>query len=191
MEVDHYGWEMEMELEEQPPEPEWPDGITVRCRTEGEGRALFTAEREAFKDHRGHVDEPFEEAFERWTHLFEKHPEGDPSLWFVAEEGEEIAGFSFCMPRSPEDPERGWIQSLGVLRPWRMRGLGLALLLHSFREFHRRGSRRVALGVDAQSLTGATRLYEKAGMRVTGEFAWYEKELRPGREMRRVSYETE
>ena len=52
---------------------------------------------------------------------------------------------------------------LGVRRPWRKRGLGLALLLHSFSAFHRRGQRRVSLGVDAGSLTGALRLYERAG----------------------------
>jgi hypothetical protein len=34
------------------------------------------------------------------------------------------------------------------------------------------------LGVDAQSVTGATRLYEKAGMRVTRRYDTYEKILR-------------
>ena len=34
------------------------------------------------------------------------------------------------------------------------------------REFFRRGERTVALGVDAQNPTGATRLYERVGMRV-------------------------
>jgi mycothiol synthase len=37
--------------------------------------------------------------------------------------------------------------------------------------------------VDASSLTGATRLYEKAGMRVLRQFDNYEKELRPGRDV--------
>jgi ribosomal protein S18 acetylase RimI-like enzyme len=31
-------------------------------------------------------------------------------------------------------------------------------------EFHRRGKRRVSLHVDVDNLTGAVRLYEKAGM---------------------------
>jgi ribosomal protein S18 acetylase RimI-like enzyme len=69
-----------------------------------------------------------------------------------------------------------------VRRPWRKRGLGLALLNHSFGEFYRRGYRRVGLGVDAQNLTGALRLYEKAGMRAdpARRFSVYEKELRLG-----------
>jgi hypothetical protein len=39
---------------------------------------------------------------------------------------------------------------------------------------------RIGLGVDADSLTGATRLYEKAGMRVERRYELWEKELRPG-----------
>jgi hypothetical protein len=49
------------------------------------------------------------------------------------------------------------------------------------------GKARAGLGVDAQSLTGATRLYEKAGMHVAREFLAYEKELRPGRDISKKS----
>jgi ribosomal protein S18 acetylase RimI-like enzyme len=59
----------------------------------------------------------------------------------------------------------------------------LALLRHSFNEFYRRGKRKVGLGVDTQNLTGAVRLYEKAGMHVDQVFETYEKELRPGTEI--------
>jgi len=41
----------------------------------------------------------------------------------------------------------------------------------------------VELGVDAQSLTGALRLYEKVGMHIHKQGDMYEKELRPGREI--------
>ena len=34
--------------------------------------------------------------------------------------------------------------------------------------------------MDGQSLTGATRLYEKAGMRAVHQFTDFEKELRAG-----------
>jgi mycothiol synthase len=67
-----------------------------------------------------------------------------------------------------------------VRRPWRGRGLGEALLRHSFVEFHRRGRRAVALGVDADSLTGATRLYERAGMHVDQVHELYTKVVREG-----------
>jgi mycothiol synthase len=41
----------------------------------------------------------------------------------------------------------------------------------------------VELGVDSQNLTGATRLYEKAGMQIKRQYDQYEIELRPGREL--------
>lgn len=37
-----------------------------------------------------------------------------------------------------------------------------------------------ALGVDAESLTGATRLYQRAGMAVVRQFTLWEKELWAG-----------
>ena len=77
----------------------------------------------------------------------------------------------------------GWIRTLGVRRAWRKRGLGEALLLHSFGEFYKRGTKTIGLGVDAENPTGATRLYQKAGMHVASEYVTYEKELRSGRDM--------
>ena len=62
-------------------------------------------------------------------------------------------------------------------KPWRGRGIGRALLLHAFGEFHRRGDVHVGLGVDAENPTGATRLYESVGMRVTKEDVIFEKDL--------------
>ena len=56
-------------------------------------------------------------------------------------------------------------------------GLGLALLQHVFGAFYGRGRSTIGLGVDAQSPTGATRLYQRAGMRVTEEYETYEKVL--------------
>ena len=91
----------------------------------------------------------------------------------------QIAGFSQNRYRMGI----GWIGTLGVRRPWRKRGLGLALLRHAFNEFYRRGKHKVGLGVDAQNLTGALRLYESAGMHVDQASDRYEKELRPGTEI--------
>jgi ribosomal protein S18 acetylase RimI-like enzyme len=59
----------------------------------------------------------------------------------------------------------------------------MALLRQAFVTFQQMGRAGVGLGVDASSLTGATRLYERAGMRVVLRFDMYEKELRNGIEM--------
>ena len=141
------------------------------------------AERAAFRDHRGHIEEPFEDEFARWKHQLENSPFHDPSLWFLALDGEGIVGFAINARATSEDADMGWVHSLGVLRHWRRRGLGLALLLHSLTALRGIGKKRAGLSVDAKSLTGATRLYEKAGMKVTHEIVIFEKELRPGRDL--------
>ena len=109
----------------------------------------------------------------------------DPSLWFLAVDGDEIAGVTLCKTLAGE----GWIGVVGVRRPWRKRGLGLALLRHALAEYHRRGVRKVGLSVDAEGVTGALRLYRRAGMRVRESYAIYLKELRPGVDLGSRSHE--
>ncbi|HVM70013.1 MAG TPA: GNAT family N-acetyltransferase, partial [Gaiellaceae bacterium] len=74
----------------------------------------------------------------------------------------------------------GHVSLLGVRRPWRRRGLGEALLLHSFAAFRAAGYRRGTLGVDASSPTGATRLYERVGMRVYRDTVFLERPVGGG-----------
>jgi mycothiol synthase len=176
-------YQMLIEMDAPVPEPEFPTGITLRTYNPvTDAEAVYRAENDSFRDHFGYVEQPFEESLKRWRHFWEQ--DGfDPTLLFLAMVGEEIAGISLCPPHSMEDPNMGWVGTLGVRRPWRKRGLGLALLRHSFNEFYRRGRRKVGLGVDAQNLTGALHLYESAGMHVQQAFDQYEKELRPGREI--------
>ena len=164
------------------PEPVWPQGITLRTyNPETDAEAVYRADLESFRDHFGFVEEPFEEGLKRFKHFW-LNDGLDPTLLFLAMDGRsaEIAGINLCRPQSFEDPDVGWVGTLGVRRPWRKRGLGLALLRHSFNEFYRRGKRKVGLGVDAENLTGALRLYENAGMHVQHAFDLYEKEIRAG-----------
>lgn len=173
-------YHMLIEMDVPVPEPEFPEGITLRSyNPETDAEAVYLADNDAFRDHFGHIERPFEEGFRQWKHRRE-HGSYDPTLYFIAMDGNEIAGTNLC--RSP-DPDRGWVGSIGVRRPWRKRGLGLALLRHAFNEFYRRGKRKVGLGVDTQNLTGALRLYEAAGMHVDQAWDTYEKELRPGTEI--------
>ncbi len=176
-------YNMRVQFDAPPAEPVLPEGVTIRSMAEGEERALFHTSWEAFKDHWGMTPTTFESYYERWMHRIQTDPEFDRTLWFGAWDGDEVAGICYNKLKMVEDPEMAWVNTLGVRRQWRSKGLGLALLLHSFGEFYRRGQRKAGLGVDASSLTGATRLYEKAGMRVFREFIQFEKELRPGQEL--------
>jgi mycothiol synthase len=171
-----YHWRMEIVLEGPPPEPKFPDGIELRPFIKGEHDvAVWQAQNEAFRDHWGSHNQTLEE----WKHSRFGDPEFDPSLWAIAWDGEEVAGFTLNRFRMGI----GWIRTLGVRHPWRKRGLGEALLHYSFGEFYRRGMKTIGLGVDAHNPTGATRLYQKAGMYAASEFLTYEKELRPGRDV--------
>jgi ribosomal protein S18 acetylase RimI-like enzyme len=137
---------------------------------------------EAFRDHYGHVEHDGTDAdeFERWKHNVTRAGKYDPALFFVAVDGDEIAGMALCRPRQDAKPDTGYISILGVRRQWRGQGLAKALLYHSFGQFYQRGTFKVALGVDAESLTGATQLYEKVGMRAVEEAFTYRKCIRDG-----------
>jgi len=78
-----------------------------------------------------------------------------------------VAGFALGRSHLSLDLFRGVIASLAVRPAWRRRGLGLALLRNALGEFYRRGCGSVELLVDGDSLTGALRLYERAGVDIT------------------------
>jgi ribosomal protein S18 acetylase RimI-like enzyme len=112
--------------------------------------------------------------FDEWKRRRLEAPETDVSLWFIARSGDEIAG---VLRGDARQHGGGWIGMLGVRPAWRRRGIANALLRHAFAEYHRRGEPHVGLGVDTQNPSGATRLYERAGMRVTTENVVFEKKL--------------
>ena len=97
----------------------------------------------------------------------------DPDLWLVAWDGDEVAGQVWVLPRG----EEAYVEDLSVRKPWRGRGLGLALLLEAFRLLAGRGYPLLRLFVDAQNATGAVDLYLKAGMRVERRFEVFEKAI--------------
>jgi mycothiol synthase len=178
-------WTMEIDLLElEVPPHEWPEGITLRTADlERDAHAIHAAENDAFSDHYGFLASSFED----WWHFRVRFFVPEPDLWFLAMDGDEIVGMALCSSQRIGQPDLGWVSTLGVRRPWRRRGLGLAILRHAFHELQQRGKPRAGLGVDAQSLTGATRLYERAGMRVVREAREYELLIRDGRDLRTVA----
>jgi mycothiol synthase len=163
-------YRMLVEHEAEPAPAEWPDGVAIGTFERDDARAFHAALTESFAEEWNFVPEPFDV----WAERRIDAPDFDPTLWFIARDGDEVAGVLRC------DAERGgagWVGALGVRPGWRKRGLGLALLRHAFGEYYRRGQPRVALGVDAENPTGATRLYERAGMHVAYEAVAFEKPL--------------
>ena len=158
-------YEMAIELAATPPEPVVPEGFALDAFHEEDARAFHDTLEDAFRDHWEWHGTPFDE----WWELRRGN---DQSLWFVIRVGTEIAA---AVRNDAERNGGGYVGIIGVRRDWRGRGLAKALLLRTFGEFWQRGVTRVSLDVDADSPTGATRLYESVGMHVDGAMAVYER----------------
>jgi mycothiol synthase len=161
---------MEIDLSEPSRVAKHPSGIALRVFRAGDERTFYDVYIESFKD----AWEPVEESYETWSHWLLEGPSFAPDLWFLAHEDGEPAGIAICHPHNTAE-DLAWVRILGVRRPWRRRGLGRALLLHAFAVFRERAFARAGLGVDAESITGANRLYEQVGMHVSTRFDVYEK----------------
>lgn len=167
-------YKMSMELGDRSFEPVVPAGAVVRSAVEGHDEELLHDLNErTFADHWGFMPTPYAE----WVHWVCAFGKPDPALWFIATVDGEDAGLAICRPSESGDPDSGWVSTLGVLPPFRGRGLGTALLQHAFSEFHRRGLARAGLGVDAENVSGAVRLYERVGMRVVRKQDTWERPL--------------
>jgi mycothiol synthase len=165
--VRHF-WHMQIDLagpcEPGPP----PEGIKITgIEPPGDLPVIHAVLNKAFADHWGHQPEPFD----RWAGEQMGSPGYDPALWLLATAAGRPAG---ALTGHVGD-DRGWVDYLGVLPPCRGRGVGAALLRRSFATFTGRGARHVILNVDAENTTGATALYERAGMRVINRWDLWER----------------
>lgn len=161
-----YFYRMELHFVEPPQEPEVPEGIEIKPFMRGQHEhELYEALEEAFQDHWNH----FRQSFENWREQL--YSDGyEDGLSLIAWDGEQIAGAALCYNRG----DGGWVRNLAVRRAWRRRGVGQALLQSAFTRFYRKGCPWVGLGVDAANPTGATRLYERAGMQIAARYETYE-----------------
>lgn len=168
-------YQMHIELDQPVEAPPLPDGLVLRpFNAETDAYAVYEAHEEAFEDHWGFQRDTYDE----WAHRKFHHPLCDLSAWLIAYDGDEIAGMCLNRGYGVEDPEMMWVETLGVRRQWRRRGLAFALLRQSFALFQQRGYKRAGLGVDASSLTNAVALYERAGMHIAKRTHDYRKVLR-------------
>ncbi|HEU5277717.1 MAG TPA: GNAT family N-acetyltransferase [Gaiellaceae bacterium] len=168
---------MRIDFTDEPPLPSDVDGISVRGFRAEDARRVYDAHIEAFADHWGEGEETYDD----FRHRHFESREFEPELWYVAWDGVEPVGYLGARDESLEDASRGYVELLGVRRAYRRRGVGEMLLRHAFRALHARGKHGAELHVDAESLTGATRLYTRVGMTAHPRFATWEKELRPAR----------
>ncbi|AEV88612.1 N-acetyltransferase GCN5 [Actinoplanes sp. SE50] len=140
--------------------PRPPAGVTirpVRHDDEAELRRFHAVIEEAFLD----SDHPAM-SFDDWRRQAATGGPVPYDEWFVAEADGELAGV--LQSTEPEDRDEGWVRYLGVLRPYRKRGVGEALLRRAFAAYAGKGRSAAGLGVDMANPTEAARLYRKVGM---------------------------
>jgi mycothiol synthase len=162
-------WHMRIDLAGASIAPRSVDGVSIRrFEPAADVRTMYGLMQEGFSEHWGFKPTPFED----WRGVMDRE-DYDPDLWFIAEVDGVVAGGA--IGNAPEG--RAVVRDLVVLKPFRGRGIGAALLERSFEEFRARGHDFVLLNVDSGNESGAVRLYERVGMRVTTRFVGSVKPL--------------
>ena len=159
-------WLMGIDLPEEIPEPEWPEGVSVRTYggEEAEAREIKELLDLAYAEEFHHQPA----TFGNWSRFMFEDPMFDADVWFLAVAGDKIVGAALNW-------DEGYIKDLVVHPDWRGRGLGKALVYKTFGEFKRRGLPRVTLKTDSNNPTDAWRLYERAGMRKERTYEIFQK----------------
>ena len=163
------------------PEVNLPAGISLKQADAEHRRAIWEAKEQAFRDHWGYIPKN-EDDYAYWLN----DPYQDLDLWQIAwgqdgEGKEQVVGIALNCIFTGDNARygfmRGYVESLGVLRSWRGRGVGRALLVCSLQALRERGMTEAALRVDTDNLSGALRLYESVGFHVLSKDTIYRKLL--------------
>ena len=151
---------MTMTLDRAMTFPEPAPGVTVRPvrpDDEAELRRFHATIAEAFRD----SDHPATD-YGTWRSRRASGPGVAWDEWFVGEVGGQWAG---VLQSAGAGDGGGWVRALAVLRPYRRRGVGAALLHRAFAAYAAKGRSTAGLGVDLANPTQAARLYRAVGMR--------------------------
>jgi mycothiol synthase len=148
-------WIMQVELEKEIRPPPWPDGLAPRTFRPEEAEDVKALLDVAYAEEPDFTNRPFAE----WRSFMLGDPSFEPESWFVVEAPDGSLAAAALNWRE------GFVKDLVVHPAHRRRGLGAALLGHTFRHFQERGVERVTLKTDSCNTSEAWRLYERLGMR--------------------------
>ncbi|MCO5301046.1 MAG: GNAT family N-acetyltransferase [Candidatus Nanopelagicales bacterium] len=158
---------MRVDFVGETPRPRPVPGISVKGMSEDLWPELHRVVTESFRDHYDSHPLPFD--------LFRRdmiNETTDLDRWRLAFDGPTCVGVSIGSRRF--EPEGlGYVETLGVLREYRGRGIARHLLLDAMARDAAAGLTGTSLHCDATNPTGATALYESVGMRRDHEYvAW-------------------
>jgi mycothiol synthase len=181
--IGRYFLEMEVDLDGDVETEPLPDGITLRTiNTDEDVIDLSAAVTESFRDHFGFTEAPPEIRVERWRQWRTSEMWENELVWLAEHEGR-IVAMNVCLRSNGARTDQGYVATLGVVPDWRGKGLARILLTTSFAEYAKRGKSSVSLHVDADSITGATRLYTGVGMREVQREIDFERVIRDGEDI--------
>jgi ribosomal protein S18 acetylase RimI-like enzyme len=150
------------------PEPNLPEGYSIRTAVTGQDdRTIHALVQEAF-DWR----ERQTQSFEDWKGFIMRPDIYKENLWFLAVKDGEVIGVCLCFQFS----EIGWIRQLAVKNPYRKLGIGRALLQRAFQVFQVLGMEKAGLAVESFN-PNAIHFYQTAGMVKAVQLDEYVKEI--------------
>jgi mycothiol synthase len=153
-----------------------PDGLAITGYQPDMAEHARLIRNESFRDHWGST----ETSPQSWAHFLASSA-FRPELSFLAYQGSEPLGMLISREYEGYQKRTGrrdlHIALVGTRAAGRKRGIATALLTTAMSAARAAGYDRASLGVDADSLTGAVRVYERAGFAVEHTWIAYRKQL--------------
>jgi mycothiol synthase len=154
---------MQRSLEDPVGDLALPDGLLASLFDPLYDERLRLAHNEIFRDHWG-VTAKDEDDWKRW---FTGNRAFRAATSYLILDGDRIAayalGYEYLVDTERTGVRELWIGQVGARREYRGRGLARAAMSAVLRAGQASGYQRAGLGVDADSPTGAYRLYESLG----------------------------
>jgi GNAT superfamily N-acetyltransferase len=173
--------------------PSLPDGMAIReMDLDNDWDIVGPAMDDAFTDHWGAILLPAEEETQEEEVDGEDETPSDesfsnaPGYCFIVLDGETVIGGILCNAKLVERKDTGRVGSVFVRGAYRRKKIGSVLMQTAFNAFWNSGIKRIILDTDSESFSDSTNFYSGLGMKPYRREFLYEKEIRPGREVRRM-----
>jgi len=168
------------------------DGLVLReMDLDNDWGIVGPAMDDAFADHWGAILLPAEDKTREEEVDDDDTPSDEsfsnaPGYCFIVLDDEAIAGGILCNAKLVERKNTGRVGSVFVREAYRRKKIGSALMQTAFNAFWNNGIKRIILDTDSESFSKSTKFYSRLGMKPYRREFLYEKEIHPGREVRRL-----